>query len=54
MKPIDILLLILLAAAVFLAVRSIHRTRKQGCGCGCAGCSRRADCGKKTDGAGPG
>ena len=38
MKPIDILLCLAILAAVFFAVRSVLRARKNGGGCsGCAG-----------------
>lgn len=40
MKLIDILLVALLAAVIFFAVRRTIRTRKSGgCGCGCPGCT---------------
>lgn len=39
MNPIDILLIILIAGAAALALRSVIRKRKNGgCSCGCAGC----------------
>ena len=46
MKPIDILLLLIIAAAVALAVRRLIINRKTGtCSCGCEGCTGRiSDC----------
>ncbi len=36
----DYIILAVIAAAVFFAVRSLVRQRKRGgCGCGCSGCS---------------
>lgn len=48
MKLIDIALIAVLAAVIFLAVRRTVRVRKSGgCGCGCAGCTgNRCDNGK--------
>ena len=47
MNPFDIVILLLLAAAVFFALRQIFRKRGCSCGgscggdsCGCADCSR--------------
>ena len=50
MNALDILLLVLIAAAVVLALRKIHRDRRSGKGClscggDCAGCSLA--CGQK-------
>ena len=41
MKLIDVILLLLVALAVFFALRSRIRKRRsgQGCGCGCGGCT---------------
>ncbi|MBR6467326.1 MAG: FeoB-associated Cys-rich membrane protein [Desulfovibrio sp.] len=41
MNPLDILLLLALAAVVVLALRRIRRSRRGGCSCtgGCAGCN---------------
>ena len=40
MKPIDFVLLALVAVIVFFAVRRMLRTRRSGgCGCGCPGCT---------------
>ena len=44
----DIVILAVVAAALFLAVRKVRRNRRTGgCGCGCEGCSK--SCGQKTD-----
>ena len=48
MNTVDIILLVLLAAAVIGAVRSCLKRRKKGCCDGCAGCGT-ARC---TDGCG--
>ena len=44
---LDILLVLLVAGAVLLALRSILRARRQGksCSCGCAACAARDRCG---------
>lgn len=34
----DILILLALACVLYLAVRSVIRRKKSGCGCGCEGC----------------
>jgi len=48
MKPIDILLLVVLAAVLFFAVRRMVRVRRSGgCGCGCPGCDGGANCPSK-------
>ena len=41
MKLIDILLLLLIACAVFFALRAMRKHRRcgKGCGCGCSSCS---------------
>ena len=43
---LDILLVLLIAAALLLALRSIIRSRRQGksCSCGCGGCAARDRC----------
>ena len=43
---LDILLVLLVAGAVILALRSILRARRQGksCSCGCEGCDRCSRC----------
>ena len=43
---LDILLVLLIAAALFLALRSIIRARRQGktCSCGCSSCASRDRC----------
>ena len=43
---LDILLVLLVAGAVILALRSILRARRQGksCSCGCASCASRDRC----------
>lgn len=47
MNPVDILLLVLIAAAVILAVRSVYRAKKSGKSCSCGGdCSRCSGCRK--------
>ena len=48
MQITDILLIVLIAAALVLAVRSVIRAKKSGksCSCGCD-CSRCGGCGKK-------
>ena len=39
MGPVDIILILIIAGAVFLAFRSVIRKRKNGgCSCGCADC----------------
>ena len=38
MGPVDIVLLVLIAAAVIGAVILTVRRKKHGCSCGCAGC----------------
>ncbi len=40
MRILDIVLLGLIALAVFFALRRIIKKRKSGCSCGCAACSR--------------
>ena len=44
MNPVDIILVVLIAAAVFFAVRKVVTDKKRGksCSCGCSMCS--ADC----------
>lgn len=44
MNAADIILILIIAAVVFLAVRKVIKDRKNGksCSCGCSGCS--ADC----------
>ncbi len=38
---LDILLIVIIAVALFLALRHLIRSRKQGkCACGCDGCDR--------------
>lgn len=51
MKLLDWLLVLLLAAGTFFAVRRMLLDRKKGrcCGC-CAGCRAYADCMKKAKG----
>ncbi len=45
MTVLDIVLLALVAGAVFAALRRARKTRKKGgCGCGCSGCSETAAC----------
>ncbi|MBQ6675941.1 MAG: FeoB-associated Cys-rich membrane protein [Ruminococcus sp.] len=45
----SIVLLIALAAIVFLIVRNKVRAKKSGgCGCGCPGCSGCSSCGTKN------
>ena len=39
MNPVDILLIVILAAAVALALRRVVKNRRKGCSCGCEGCS---------------
>ena len=41
MNVIDLILVLILAAVVFLAVRKLVRDRKSGktCSCGCSGCT---------------
>lgn len=47
MKLIDIVLIAVLAAVIFLAVRRTLRVRKSGgCGCGCPGCTGSSCAGK--------
>lgn len=43
---LDILLVALIAAALFLAVRKIVRDRRRGkgCSCGCGGCASDTSC----------
>ncbi len=50
MNPIDILLIILIAGAAALALRSVIRKRKNGgCSCGCAGCPSSCKTCSSTD-----
>ncbi|MBR4773323.1 MAG: FeoB-associated Cys-rich membrane protein [Bacteroidales bacterium] len=45
-----IIVILIVAAAVFFAVRRLLRTVKRkdgGCGCGCSGCPYRGECNKK-------
>ena len=47
MGPVDIILIVLIACAAFLALRSVIRKRKNGgCSCGCADCpsSKKSCC----------
>ncbi len=48
MKLLDIVLLVLVAAAVVLAVRGLRR-RKDGCSCGCGGCAAADACDRKKE-----
>lgn len=55
MNWISIVIAALVAAAVVLAIRSIHK-KGGGCSCGggdscgsCAGCPKAGSCGKKTE-----
>lgn len=47
MNIADLILILLLLCAVILAVRSIIKTKKNGCGCGCSGCSSCTACSLK-------
>ena len=47
MNIADILLLVAIAAAVFLAVRTMRKNRG-GCSCGCANCKQACDRKKET------
>ncbi|MBO4538087.1 MAG: FeoB-associated Cys-rich membrane protein [Erysipelotrichaceae bacterium] len=40
MKTVDIITVIIIAAIAALAIRRLYLNRKNGCCCGCAGCSR--------------
>ena len=43
----DIVILAQVAAALFFAVRKVRKNRRAGgCGCGCAGCTKSAQCGR--------
>lgn len=46
MRPIDIILLIAIAAAVVLAIAVHRRARRSGKGCCADGCSDCANCGQ--------
>ena len=47
----DIVILALVAAALFFAVRKVRKNRRTGgCGCGCAGCTKSAQCGRPGTG----
>ena len=50
MNAVEIVIVVLLCAAVFLALRHLYRSRKQGCSCGCSGgCAGGcAACGEKS------
>ena len=49
MNALDIVLLLVIFAAVALALRHMHKKRKTGgCGFGCEGCASRGMCGDKT------
>ena len=43
----EIILIAVLAAAVFFALRRICRKKTGGCSCGCSGCSRACDARRK-------
>ncbi len=43
----DALILLLIAAALFFAVRRVRKERSSGCGSSCAGCPGYARCAKK-------
>lgn len=48
MTVLDIVLLALVAGAIFAALRRTRKTRKNGgCGCGCSGCSEKAACSQR-------
>lgn len=49
MNTADIILTILIAAAVICALVSIVRGKKKGCGCGCEGCSMHGSCGSRRN-----
>jgi large-conductance mechanosensitive channel len=46
MNIVDIILLLVIAAAVFLAVRTMKKNRGR-CSCGCANCKQACDRKKK-------
>ena len=46
MNVFDIIICILIAAAVILAVRRLSKN-KGGCGCGCPDCPHKNSCNKK-------
>ncbi len=51
MNPVDILILLIIGGLLFLALRFLRRTKKQG-GCpGCGGCSAcaKANCKEKHE-----
>lgn len=51
MKPIDIVLIVLVAAAVVGAIAYLIRQKikgKTGCGCGCSNCPSAGACGAKN------
>ena len=44
MNAVDIILIIVIAAVLFFALRRTIRARKSGgCGCGCANCAAKCD-----------
>lgn len=48
MQTVDVILILLLAAAVILAIRSMIRAKKAGKSCSCGGdCSRCSGCGRQ-------
>lgn len=48
MNGVDILLIVVLAAAIGGAVwRTVKRRKSGGCGCGCDGCTASRDCREK-------
>ena len=47
MGPVDIILILIVAGAAFLALRSVIRKRKSGgCSCGCGNCPSSKTCGE--------
>ncbi len=43
----DIVILLAVASAALLAVRSVRKGRNRGCSCGCSGCPSAASCERK-------
>ncbi len=51
MNAADIAILAAIAVALFFAVRRVRKNRRTGgCGCGCDGCTKSAQCGSRKNG----
>ena len=45
----DIVILAAVAAAALLAFRSVRKSRRNGCSCGCGSCPSASACGKRKE-----